>query len=102
MKWGLPGGGDGRQRRRERLWRNRCTRAPRPELGDSAGFERLHHLLELPFASAAFLWDAQQASAWERNPIYATLHESSYADGGATRWSPADSKDSTACSEWCR
>jgi len=27
-------------------------------LGDSAGFERLHHLLELPFASAAFLWDA--------------------------------------------
>jgi pimeloyl-ACP methyl ester carboxylesterase len=56
-------------------------------LGDSAGFERLHHLLELPFASAAFLWDAQQASAWERNPIYATLHESSYADGGATRWS---------------
>jgi pimeloyl-ACP methyl ester carboxylesterase len=56
-------------------------------LGDSAGFERLHHLLELPLASAAFLWDAQQASGWERNPIYATLHESSYADGGATGWS---------------
>lgn len=56
-------------------------------LGDSAGFERLHHLLELPFGSAAFLWDAQEASVWERNPIYATLHESSYADGGATRWS---------------
>lgn len=56
-------------------------------LGDSAGFERLHHLLELPLASPAFLWDAQLASAWERNPIYATLHESCYADGGATRWS---------------
>jgi pimeloyl-ACP methyl ester carboxylesterase len=56
-------------------------------LGDSAGLERLHHLLELPFGSAAFLMDAQMASAWERNPIYATLHESSYADGGATRWS---------------
>ncbi|MCA0243489.1 MAG: alpha/beta hydrolase [Proteobacteria bacterium] len=56
-------------------------------LGDSAGFERLHQLLELPFASPAFLWDAQAASAWERNPIYATLHESSYADGVATRWS---------------
>jgi pimeloyl-ACP methyl ester carboxylesterase len=56
-------------------------------LGDSAGFERLHHVLELPFGSAAFLWDAQNASGWERNPIYATLHESSYADGGATRWS---------------
>jgi pimeloyl-ACP methyl ester carboxylesterase len=56
-------------------------------LGDSAGFERLHHLLELPFGSAAFMVDAQMASSWERNPIYATLHESSYADGGATRWS---------------
>jgi pimeloyl-ACP methyl ester carboxylesterase len=56
-------------------------------LGDSSGFERLHHLLELPVDSPAFLWDAQQASAWERNPIYATLHESCYADGGATRWS---------------
>jgi pimeloyl-ACP methyl ester carboxylesterase len=56
-------------------------------LGDSAGFERLHHLLELPFGSVAFLSDAQAASPWERNPIYATLHESSYADGGATRWS---------------
>jgi len=56
-------------------------------LGDSAGFERLHHLLELPFGSAAFLADAQTALGWERNPIYATLHESSYADGGATRWS---------------
>lgn len=56
-------------------------------LGGSAGFEQLHHLLELPFASTAFLWDAQQASSWERNPIYATLHESCYADGGPTRWS---------------
>lgn len=56
-------------------------------LGDSAGFERLHHLLELPFGSPAFLHDVQSASGWERNPIYATLHESSYADGGPTRWS---------------
>ena len=56
-------------------------------LGSSAGFERLHHLLELPFGSPAFLHDAQAASGWERNPIYATLHESSYADGQPTRWS---------------
>lgn len=56
-------------------------------LGDSAGFERLHALLELPVESPAFLWDAMNASPWERNPIYATLHESCYADGGATRWS---------------
>ena len=40
-----------------------------------------------PSARPAFLVDAQMASPWERNPIYATLHESSYADGGATRWS---------------
>jgi pimeloyl-ACP methyl ester carboxylesterase len=56
-------------------------------LGDSAGFERLHHVLELPFGSLAFLHDVQNASGWERNPIYANLHEASYADGGATRWS---------------
>jgi pimeloyl-ACP methyl ester carboxylesterase len=59
-------------------------------LGDSAGFELLHHVLELPFGSPAFLWDAQKGAAnFARNPIYATLHESSYADGVATRWSAA-------------
>jgi pimeloyl-ACP methyl ester carboxylesterase len=58
-------------------------------LGDSAGFELLHHVLELPFGSAAFLHDVDGAARFGRNPIYATLHESSYADGGATRWSAA-------------
>jgi pimeloyl-ACP methyl ester carboxylesterase len=56
-------------------------------LGDSAGFELLHHVLELPFGSLAFLTDAQDGVRFSRNPIYATLHESSYADGMATRWS---------------
>lgn len=56
-------------------------------LGDSAGFELLHHVLELPPGSPAFLHDIEGAVRWTRNPIYATLHESSYADGGATRWS---------------
>jgi len=56
-------------------------------LGDSAGFELLHHVLELPFVSSAFLHDVEGALGWGRNPIYATLHESSYADGVATRWS---------------
>jgi pimeloyl-ACP methyl ester carboxylesterase len=56
-------------------------------LGDSAGFEQLHHVLELPFGSPAFLHDVAGAVKWERNPLYATLHESSYADGVATRWS---------------
>jgi len=59
-------------------------------LGDSAGFENLHHVLELPFGSNAFLHDAETgAMRFARNPIYATLHESSYADGMATRWSAA-------------
>jgi pimeloyl-ACP methyl ester carboxylesterase len=56
-------------------------------LGDSAGFELLHHVIELPFGSLAFLNDAAQSVEFERDPIYATLHESSYADGFPTRWS---------------
>jgi pimeloyl-ACP methyl ester carboxylesterase len=56
-------------------------------LGDSAGFELLHHVIELPFGSAAFLHDVEAGVRFGRNPIYATLHESSYADGVATRWS---------------
>jgi pimeloyl-ACP methyl ester carboxylesterase len=56
-------------------------------LGDSAGFEHLHHVLELPFGSPAFLWDVENAVRFGRNPIYATLHEACYADGFATRWS---------------
>jgi pimeloyl-ACP methyl ester carboxylesterase len=58
-------------------------------LGDSAGFENLHHILELPFDSAAFVHDVETAVRFGRNPLYATLHESSYADGVATRWSAA-------------
>jgi pimeloyl-ACP methyl ester carboxylesterase len=59
-------------------------------LGDSEGFEHLHHLLELPFGSNGFLQDADKGAAnFARNPIYATLHEACYADGGATRWSAA-------------
>ena len=56
-------------------------------LGDSAGFEHLHHVIELPFGSLAFLHDAQEGLPFSRNPLYATLHESSYADGVPTRWS---------------
>ena len=58
-------------------------------LGDSAGFEYLHHVLELPFGCPAFLHDIERANGFTRNSIYATLHESSYADGVATRWSAA-------------
>ncbi|MEX1169530.1 MAG: alpha/beta fold hydrolase [Chloroflexota bacterium] len=56
-------------------------------LGQSGGFELLHHVIELPFRSNAFRHDAEAGVRFSRNPIYATLHESSYADGVATRWS---------------
>jgi pimeloyl-ACP methyl ester carboxylesterase len=56
-------------------------------LGDDHGFELLHHVLELPVGSNAFLHDIENGVRFHRNPMYATLHESSYADGVATRWS---------------
>jgi pimeloyl-ACP methyl ester carboxylesterase len=56
-------------------------------LGSSAGPELVHHVLELPFASRAFLHDIEGVLGFARNPIYATIHEACYADGGATRWS---------------
>jgi len=56
-------------------------------LGQGTGAERLHHLVELPPDSPAFLHDVQEVIAFARNPIYAILHESSYADGGVTGWS---------------
>jgi pimeloyl-ACP methyl ester carboxylesterase len=57
------------------------------KLGMSDGAEGLHALVELPPESPAFRHDAQDLLGFERNPIYAILHESSYADGVATRWS---------------
>ena len=56
-------------------------------LGDSAGWELLHHVLELPMDSPAFRYNVEGAVRFTRNPLYATLHESSIADGVATRWS---------------
>jgi pimeloyl-ACP methyl ester carboxylesterase len=56
-------------------------------LGMSDGYERLHYLLELDPSSPAFLHDAEQATTFARNPIYAILHEACWANGGSTRWS---------------
>jgi len=56
-------------------------------LGMSDGPEKVHHVLELPFRSRAFLHDIEPGLGFARNPIYATIHEACYADGGATRWS---------------
>jgi pimeloyl-ACP methyl ester carboxylesterase len=57
-------------------------------LGVQGGAEQLHYLLELDHTSSAFAHDLAGALPFEgRNPVYAVLHESSYADGVATRWS---------------
>jgi pimeloyl-ACP methyl ester carboxylesterase len=56
-------------------------------LGMSDGAEQLHYILELAPGSPAFLHDVENAVGFARNPIYAILHEASWADGCATRWS---------------
>jgi pimeloyl-ACP methyl ester carboxylesterase len=56
-------------------------------LGMSDGAEKLHYLLELSADSPAFLRDVEAALPFARNPLYAILHEASWADGGATGWS---------------
>jgi hypothetical protein len=56
-------------------------------LGMSDGAERLHYVLELPPTSPAFGHDVESAVGFARNPLYAILHEASWADGGSTRWS---------------
>ncbi len=57
-------------------------------LGASGGAEAIHFLLELDHRSSAFSHDLAALLPFVgRNPIYSVLHESSYADGVATRWS---------------
>jgi pimeloyl-ACP methyl ester carboxylesterase len=57
-------------------------------LGMSDGAEHFHYLLELDPESPAFRHDAiDLAMTFARNPLYAIVHEASYADGVATRWS---------------
>jgi pimeloyl-ACP methyl ester carboxylesterase len=56
-------------------------------LGMTGGAERLHYLLEHPLDSPAFRHDIDVETNFARNPLYATLHEACWADGGATRWS---------------
>jgi hypothetical protein len=56
-------------------------------LGMGTGSEKLHHVLELPPTSPAFLHDVERASPFMRNPLYAVIHESCYANGQASAWS---------------
>jgi pimeloyl-ACP methyl ester carboxylesterase len=57
-------------------------------LGMDGGAETVHYLLERDPSSPAFVHDLAAMLPFSgRNPLYAILNESSYADGGATRWS---------------
>jgi pimeloyl-ACP methyl ester carboxylesterase len=60
-------------------------------LGQSTGSNALHYLLEDPFAggelSDAFRYAVQAKLSFASAPLYALLHEASYAQGFATRWS---------------
>ncbi len=57
-------------------------------LGASGGPEQMHYLLELDHRAPAFRHDLAAALPFAgRNPLYAVIHESSYADGGVTNWS---------------
>ncbi|NUR78339.1 MAG: hypothetical protein HOQ28_18900 [Thermoleophilia bacterium] len=51
------------------------------------GAEHLHHILELPPESPGFLHDVAAAGGFSRNPLFAAIHESCYADGCVTGWS---------------
>jgi pimeloyl-ACP methyl ester carboxylesterase len=60
-------------------------------LGQSDGSHQLHYLLENPFADGsltdAFLYSVMDHLSFHSAPLYALLHEPSYAQGFATRWS---------------
>ncbi|GAA1147020.1 alpha/beta fold hydrolase [Microbacterium oxydans] len=68
-------------------------------LGTDDGWQTVWSLLERDPASNAFRYDLMHAMPYDgRNPLYFTFHESSYADGHATRWSaertePTDFRD---------
>ena len=56
-------------------------------LGVSDGPEKLHYLLDLDPASAAFRHDLAASLPFSgRNPLYAVIHESCWADGTVTNW----------------
>ena len=66
----------------------RLARTIGNQLGMDGGAEALHYLLERDPTSPAFAHDfATTVPFGARNPLYAVIHESSYADGVATRWS---------------
>ena len=58
------------------------------QLGMDGGAEAIHYLLERDPRSPAFAHDFSATVPFDaRNPLYAVIHESSYADGVVTGWS---------------
>ncbi len=55
-------------------------------LGMTDGAERLHYILERPLDSPGFLHEADDPMGFQRNPLYAIVHEACYADGCVTSW----------------
>ena len=78
---------------------SRLLRTIGSQLGFTGGDEKLAYLLERDPLSPAFAADVAAMLPFNgRNPLYAVIHESSYADGGVTGWSgervlPADFAD---------
>ncbi|MFJ6428056.1 alpha/beta fold hydrolase [Microbacterium maritypicum] len=68
-------------------------------LGTDDGWQTVWSILERDPSSNAFRYDLMHAMPYDgRNPLYFAFHESSYADGHATRWSaertePSDFRD---------
>jgi pimeloyl-ACP methyl ester carboxylesterase len=66
----------------------RLVRTIGNQLGMDGGAEAVHYLLERDPRSPAFAYDlAAMVPFNARNPLYAVIHESNYADGVETRWS---------------
>jgi pimeloyl-ACP methyl ester carboxylesterase len=55
-------------------------------LGMSDGADRLHYILERPVESPGFLHEVDDPMGFQRNPLYAIVHEACYADGCVTAW----------------
>jgi pimeloyl-ACP methyl ester carboxylesterase len=69
---------------------SRLMRSIGGRLGADGGSEEIHYLLERDPRSPAFGHDLAGLLPFTgRAPLYAVLHESSYADGGVTGWSAA-------------
>lgn len=71
-------------------------------LGSDTGWQTLWALLDQDPQTNAFRYDLAAALPYSpRNPLYYVLHESSYADGYATRWA-AEPPRSTPMTSTCR